>query len=357
MLERFRSEAQFTAALGKHPNITRLLDAGTTDDGLPYLVMEYVQGRWIDKYCDQKRLDNMQRLKLFLVMCDAVKFAHQNTVIHRDLKPSNILVSDTGQVALIDFGIAKLINPLLGFQQGSSTRTFFRVLTPNYASPEQARGEPPTTATDVYSLGVVLYGLLTGRAPYEVDTTDSNEIARVIEQVAPVHPSLVIDHSADSDGDESSDKIAQFRRTTPAKLRRQLQGDLGNIVLMALRKEPERRYGTVAQFAADIRCYLEGLPVIARKDTFRYRAGKFIVRNKSSVTAAALLITSLLGGIAGTTTQWKRAEQLQKRAEHLAEEAGLQAQKSKDLAAQELDARILAQAAAKQANTEAKTAP
>ncbi|MCA9151267.1 MAG: serine/threonine protein kinase, partial [Planctomycetales bacterium] len=266
MLRRFRAETQFTAALGKHRNIASLIDAGTTDDGLLYLVMDYVDGERIDEYCDSLRLSNNDRLRLFLQVCEAVQFAHQNAVIHRDLKPSNILVSQDGLVHLIDFGIAKLVSPDPD-SSNESTRTLFRILTPEYASPEQVRGELPTTASDVYSLGVVLYGLLTGRRPYEIETTNPQKMLHTIEHTQPLPPHQVLAAASTASRHDDVGAIAAKRSVSAAQLTRELAGDLGNILMMALRKESDRRYATVAQFADDIRNFLAGHPVIARKDT------------------------------------------------------------------------------------------
>ena len=357
MLRRFESEAQFTAALGKHPNIASLIDAGSTEDGLLYLVVDYVDGQRIDEWCDSKKLTNDQRLDLFLQVCDAVQFAHQNAVIHRDLKPSNVLVSREGEAKLIDFGIAKLINPQLGFQD-ESTRTIFRVLTPEFASPEQARGEPPTTATDVYSLGIVLYGLLTGRRPYEVDTMNPQKLLHTIENVQPEHPRSAISKTTNARAREAAtlDEIAQRRNVSPDRLRRQLDGDLSNIVLMALRKEPERRYATAAQFADDIRKYQSGHPVRARKDTLSYRTAKFIRRNRFAVTMGTMLLITLIGGIIGTSTQWMRAQKEWKRAEGNAQSAQLEAERANELAESELAARLKAEAAEEEAAARAREA-
>ena len=355
MLRRFEAEVQFTAALGKHPNIAGLLDAGSTKDDLLYLVMEYVDGQRIDEWCDEKQLSNEERLQLFLQTCDAVQFAHQNAIIHRDLKPSNILVSQDGNAKLIDFGIAKLLQPQLGFP-AESTRTIFRVLTPEFASPEQARGEPPTTASDVYSLGVVLYGLLTGRRPYEVDTTNPQQLVHTIENVQPAHPRSAL-HASNPNPDAASiEDIAKKRNVTPARLTRQLDGDLSNILLMALRKEPERRYSTIAQFAEDIRNYLTGHPVRARADTLGYRVGKFVRRNRVAVLMATTLLLTLVGGIIGTSSQWLRAQREWKRAEGNAKAAQQEASRANDLAERELAARIQAETAEKKAAASAQQA-
>jgi serine/threonine protein kinase len=266
VLERFRHERQILASLD-HPNIARLLDGGTTDDGIPYLVMELIEGIPVDEYCNQNALSINQRLEIFRKVCGAVQFAHQRLVIHRDIKPGNILVTGTGTPKLLDFGIAKIFDPT-----SSSETTVLHPLTPEYASPEQIRGEPITTATDVYSLGVVLYRLLTGRSPYRVDTHSPAEFARAITETEPLRPSTVV---ARSDGVSSS---FGEREGSPGRLRRRLLGDLEVILLMALRKEPHRRYSSVEQLAEDIRRYLEGLPVVARKGSWTYRAVKFAGR-------------------------------------------------------------------------------
>ncbi|TWU59063.1 Serine/threonine-protein kinase PknB [Rubripirellula tenax] len=320
MIRRFRNEAQFAAALGNHPGIASLIDAGITDDGIAYLVTDYVDGIRIDDFCDENRLSIDQRLELFLAVCDAVQFAHRSAIIHRDLKPSNLLVTADARVHLIDFGIAKLTDTLPD-TPNDDTQTMFRVLTPAYASPEQARGETPTTSTDVYSLGVVLYGLLTGRSPYEVDTTDPVGLVRSLEQVQPMHPHVALSVVAAGDDGSTANKISIQRRTTPTRLRRQLAGDLGTIVMMALRKESTRRYATVDQFADDIRRLLSGHTVRACKDTLRYRVGKFVRRNRLAVTVSTMCVLMLIGGIAGTSTQWARAENERIRAEQFASEA------------------------------------
>ena len=285
MLRRFRNERQILAGFD-HPNIARLLDGDTTEDGLAYFVMEYVEGLPIDEYCDQAALDVTGRLQLFRQVCAAVSYAHRRAVIHRDLKLSNILVGADGVPKLLDFGIARLLQP--GDAAGTRpTLLEQRVMTPEYASPEHLRGEPVTTVSDVYSLGVVLYRLLTGQRPYRVRSQSAEEIARTVEQTAPSRPSAVTD---------------------AAKSRR-LRGDLDNIVLMALRKEPERRYSSVEQFSDDIRRHLEARPVVARRDTLGYRAGKFVRRNTAASIAAALVVLSLVGGIVMTTWQAKRARE------------------------------------------------
>ncbi len=300
LLQRFRHERQILASLD-HPNIARLLDGGTTDDGLPYLVMELIEGDRVDVYSDTHRLSITQRLQLFSQICSAVQYAHQRLVIHRDLKPSNVLVTVDGTPKLLDFGIAKLIDP-----ESIVETTMLRPMTPEYASPEQIRGEPITTASDVYSLGVVLYQLLTGRSPYAGETSSSHQLARAVCDTDPAKPSTVVLKSLPAtDGVEqpTPEMLGGLREGSAAKLRRRLSGDLDNIVLKAMRKEPHQRYASVEQFAEDIRRHLEGLPVTAVKGSFAYRAHKFIRRNRVGIAASVLLVLTLLGGVAATIRQ------------------------------------------------------
>lgn len=279
--DRFLRERRILASLD-HPHIARLLDGGATADGLPYFVMEFVAGEPITEYCRRRRLSINEKLRLFRKVCSAVQHAHTKLVIHRDLKPSNILVTppldrkaegQDGAPKLLDFGIAKLLAPDAG-ESRTRTETGLRLMTPEYASPEQMRGQAVATTTDVYSLGVVLYELLTERRPHEFRTSSPAEIERVLSDTAIEEPS----------------KVAG-RMTGPlARLSRALAGDLDNIVLTAMRKEPERRYQSVEQFSEDIRRYLAGLPVMARKDTFSYRSVKFVRRHKAGVAILALLL-------------------------------------------------------------------
>ena len=302
IVRRFRTERQILAQL-EHPNIARLLDGGATADGSPYLVMEYVEGQPIDQYADDHKLSISERLGLFRTVCAAVNYAHQNLVIHRDLKPSNIFVTSGGVPKLLDFGIAKLLSPdqTLGANEHTLALPF---MTPEYASPEQVRGEPITTVSDVYSLGVLLYRLLSGHAPYRLKTRHPEEIAQAVCNQQPGKPSTAA--GRDESGDASRDSL---------KLRRRLRGDLDNIVLMAIRKEPDRRYASVDLFSEDIRRHLDGLPVAAHQDTLGYRAGKFVRRNRVGVVAAILLLLSLLGGIIGTSWQAHVASAQRARAE------------------------------------------
>jgi serine/threonine-protein kinase len=334
IVQRFHDEMQFQAALGKHPNIAQVLDAGETDDGLPYYVMEHVDGQRIDRWCDRQRLSLKRRLALFREVCGAVQFAHQNTVIHRDLKPSNILVTAEGRPMLIDFGIAKVLGDAPGLPAADRTRTGMQVLTPEYASPEQVRGERLTTASDVYSLGVILYELLTGCRPYPAARRMPLEMLRVVADSTPQRPSDVVlkdQTNRDGHGDAATttpDDAARARDMAPARLSRTLRGDLDRIVLMALRKEPDRRYGTAEQLAADVDRYLLGLPVHAQRDTWAYRARKFVRRNWAVLAAAAVVITSLIGGGAFSLTQWRRAEGEADRARQAAAEEGLAKQQA-----------------------------
>jgi eukaryotic-like serine/threonine-protein kinase len=290
--QRFRHERQILADLD-HPYIARLIDGGSTDDGAPYFVMEYVDGLPIDQYCGAGRLSIDARLALFEQVCSAVQYAHQHLVVHRDLKPSNILVAADGTPKLLDFGIAKLLGADEQSRQ-DRTETGMRAMTLESASPEQVRGEPVTTSTDVYALGVLLHRLLTGRGPYEVTTTTPHELAREICEKDARRPSEV---------------------TTDAGIARRLRGDLDTIVLKALQKDPARRYGSVEQFAQDVTRHLSALPVLARPDTVRYRTTRFVARHKMGVAASALVAISLVGGIAATAWEAHVARQQRGRAE------------------------------------------
>jgi len=292
----FRRERQILAGL-EHPNIARLLDGGATDDGLPYFVMEYIEGQRIDEYCTAGNVSTVERLRLFRSVCSAIEYAHRNLIVHRDLKPGNILVTAEGVPKLLDFGIAKLVTPSV---VETATATGL-AMTPAYASPEQARGEPVTTASDVYSLGVVLYQLLTGQLPYRLRTLHPLDVLRAVCEEEPDKPSAAVARTEIAEVTEAFtlEGVGGTRHEarTPdldrERLRRRLKGDLDTIVLTALRKEPARRYLSVEALSEDIRRYMEGLPIAARKPTFGYRAGKFLRRHwagVASATAAALLI-------------------------------------------------------------------
>ena len=305
MLLRFRSERQILANLD-HPAIARLLDGGITDDGLPYLVMEYVNGIRVDDYCRINRLGTEQRLQLFCAVCSAVEYAHKNLVVHRDIKPANILVTAEGLPKLLDFGIAKLLDPEGG--QLAETRTTERMMTPEYASPEQVRGDQVTTSTDVYALGVLLYELLTGKRPFQLDKSSPFEMARIICEQEPQPPSVA--------------SAANSELAAPDAART-VSGDLDNIVLMAMRKEPARRYVSVSALADDVKAYLAGYPVHARTDTWKYRSGKFVRRHKIAVAAAFIVVVALVGFSIGMGWLAKRAT----RERLIAQREGLAAQR------------------------------
>ena len=314
VLKRFVMERQILANL-EHPNIAGLLDGGSTTDGLPYLVMEYVEGEPITKFCDSHGFSTPERLELFRKVCSAVSHAHQNLVVHRDIKPSNILVTEDGTPKLLDFGIAKLLHPDWSLDTNEATATMFRVMTPEYASPEQVRGLPITTASDVYSLGVVLYELLSGERPYKIDSRLPDEAARIVLTAEPIKPSSVVSFESKAKGstsnvltDEKNDPPTTNgeRKTNPkSKIPnpKSLKGDLDNIVLKALRKEPERRYPSVQEFSEDIRRHLAGLPVTATADTTFYRCNKFIKRHSVGVLSGGLIVLTLLA--ATTITTWQ----------------------------------------------------
>lgn len=290
VIERFRQERQILASLN-HPNIAKLLDGGVTESGEPYLVMEYIEGLSLLDFANQASLSTENRLKLFLKICRAVSYAHQNLIVHRDLKPSNALVTADGEPKLLDFGLAKVLDATS--TGNDQTKTAFRALTPAYASPEQMRGETVTTASDIYSLGVILYELLTGERPFNTDSKSLDEIIKTVTEFDPPAPST------------------QLRLTgTNAELR----GDLDNIALMALRKEPERRYQTVEAFAGDIERYLDGLPISARPNTLKYRTVKFLRRNKAGTFAASLVLLTLISGIIASLWQARIAEREKEKA-------------------------------------------
>jgi tRNA A-37 threonylcarbamoyl transferase component Bud32/tetratricopeptide (TPR) repeat protein len=269
--QRFRTERQILAGLD-HRNIARLLDGGTADHGMPYVVMELVTGEPIDRFCEAQKLSVRDRVQLFLQVCAAVSYAHQHLVVHRDLKPNNILVTADGSVKLLDFGIAKLLeaDANTAIVEANATETSLRAMTLDYASPEQVSGGMVTTVSDVYSLGVVFYRLLTGQSPYGARVSDAQRMQEILSDTAP---------------------------TRPSQVERTVDGDLDNILLMALRKEPQRRYGSVEQLANDLRNFLSGMPVQARGNSWRYRASKFVRRRKIEIAAGLIVAFSLLGGL------------------------------------------------------------
>jgi len=356
LLQRSQAWKHLQATIGKHPNIPHLLDAGTTEGGLHYLVMEYIPGQPIDEYCNSRRLGIRERIELVARVCEAVNFAHQHTIIHCDLKPSNILVSSDGVPKLTDFGVARLIVPEAGSGdvtkatvQASVIPSGLFVLTPEYASPEQVKGEPITTASDIYALGVVLYELLTGRQPYQVMHRELSDIFAAICEQVPERPSTAVSRHTvqpvpgpipaeampppetqapatvlDSSAAIEPEQIAEARGTTTPRLKRILSGDLDAIVLLAMRKEPERRYASAAHFADDLHRYLRDLPVRARRDSMIYSINKFVYRHKLTVAAGALLTVLLIAGVVGTS----RAFVITRRERDWARESALRARQS-----------------------------
>lgn len=300
-VRRFNSERQILAKL-VHPNIARLYDGGLTEDGRPYFTMEYIEGQPINKYCDEKKLSINERLNLFIDVLKAVSYAQKNLIVHRDLKPGNIIVTESGDVKLLDFGIAKLvIDENDKFANIDQTQTEYRMMTPGYASPEQIKGEMITTASDVYSLGVILFELLTGHRPYKVSGLTPGEYENVICNTEPSRPSAAVTKEDDTFVGEITERsieaVAELRSTNPDKLKKVLNGDLDNLCLKALEKDQERRYNSAEQLAEDLVRYLNGHPVLARPATINYRFKKFISRNRSYViasTAVLVLIVSLV---------------------------------------------------------------
>ncbi len=318
ILERLRHERQVLASLD-HPNIAKLFDGGVTREGRPYFAMEYIaEGRAIDAFCRQEGKSVKSRLVLFQQICDAVAYAHRKLVVHRDLKPSNILVSPSGIVKLLDFGVAKLLDDGPA-SQAPVTRTGLRIMTPEYASPEQVAGQGITTLSDIYTLGVILYELLAGQRPYEVHHLSPSQVEEQICAIDPPKPSTAIQSSAHSGEQEKKVTASNALSMTP-RFYRQVQGDLDNIVMKALRKEPAQRYTSVEQFREDIDRYLNELPVLARPATVRYRVSKFLKRHRVGVLAMALVLLALIGGIVSTSYQAAVASSAREAAEQRAQD-------------------------------------
>jgi eukaryotic-like serine/threonine-protein kinase len=333
IVRRFRRERQILANLD-HPNVAKLFDGGTTEEGWPYFVMEYVAGQPITEYCNARRLSVAERLRLFQQVCAAVQYAHQTLIIHRDLKPGNILVTEDGTAKLLDFGIAKLLDPARHAVTAQPT-TNALMMTPDYASPEQMRGEAITTASDVYSLGILLYELLTGGHPYQIKDRSLPELVRVVCEQEPEAP---------------SQRVGQFAKlphglgeAKPERLRAQLRGDLDQITQTALQKDANIRYRSVEQLSEDLRRHLEGLPITARKASLAYRSEKFVRRNRVGVLTGALVFLTLLGGIVATARQARIADRERGRAEQQAAEAGRQKSLAETQAAEALRQKSLAE--------------
>ncbi|MCG8462258.1 MAG: serine/threonine-protein kinase [Holophagales bacterium] len=341
---RFQRERQILASL-RHPAIASLLDGGETTDGRPYFVMERVEGQQVDRHCDHQRLTVAERLRIVIEIARAVHHAHRQLVVHRDLKPSNILITREGRVKLLDFGIARLITPAAdapetgdpaagepaeGDPHGALTRTEARVMTPAFASPEQVRGDSVSTASDIYQLGLLLYLLLTGRRAYEVESDSAATALRKICELVPARPSQRLGPEAEHAGEPAEPPaaiVAELRSTSPQRLRRKLCGDLDNIVMMALRKEPDRRYASAEALALDLERHLVGLPVDAHPDSLGYRAGKLLRRYRGAA-ALAVLAFSLMGH-----HLWLMAEQAQEiaRERDVARSQAARAEASRDL--------------------------
>jgi serine/threonine-protein kinase len=307
IIERFEQERETLARL-QHPNIAQLLDGGTADDNTPYLVMEYIEGIALDAYCDKHKLDVAARLHLFRTICDAVHYAHQNLIVHRDLKPGNILVDATGTPKLLDFGVAKILDTAQHGDSSEMTKAGVRFITLAYASPEQLRNETITTKSDIYSLGVLLFTLLTGQRPYDFGTQLPHEISRAVFEQVPYKPSTIALKAS-----ASSIPVGVH----PQKLSHQLRGDLDNIILKALEKNHEKRYSSVEHLSEDIRRHLAGLPVSARSATLGYRTAKFIARHKVGVAAVATIVLLVVGGIATALWQANKATKEAAKAEQI----------------------------------------
>ncbi len=319
--QKFQRERQILAHLD-HPHIARLLDGGVTEEGWQYVVMEYVDGAPITEYCDQQKLSVNERLRLFQEICEAVQYSHQNLVVHRDLKPSNILVTREGSVKLLDFGVAKILDQGLEDSSAAQPPTVLNFLTPEYASPEHLRGERITTASDVYSLGVLLYELLTGQRPFEIKTRSPQELIRLIEEREPLRPSLAARSPVRSpafrrDEDEIGAIPPEGGTTNKRSDEAKLRGDLDNIILKALQKDPPRRYQSPRQLSEDITRHLNGEPVTARDATLAYRLGKHIRRNRGWSLTLAVVLLALIGGLIVSRQQLRAARErdLQQRRE------------------------------------------
>jgi serine/threonine-protein kinase len=315
-LQRFEAERQILARL-QHPHIARLLDGGCGADGSPYLALEYVRGQDIATYCDALQMDLRQRLSLFLGVCEAVAYAHRQLVVHRDIKPSNVMIDDEGRVKLLDFGVAKLLS---ASDKGSAAHTK-APLTPAYASPEQLRGLPASTQTDVYALGLLLFELLTGVLPQRARSSRSADAVAEVLTTEAMPPSNALQRLTEDEAQRQ--RIASARGTDLRALERQLRGDLDALLLKALRAKPDERYPTVDALAADISAYLSQRAVSARRGSRRYQLGRFVARNKTAVSLSAMLVLSLLVGVAATTWKAIEAQRERDQARHQAQQSAL----------------------------------
>ena len=309
ILRRFHDERRILASL-EHPHIARLIDGGLMDDGRPWFAMEYIEGLAADQWCDEQRLSIRERLKLFEQICRTVQFAHARLVVHRDLKPANILVAAGGMVKLLDFGIAKLIDEAAN-EPSALTMAGIRAMTPEYAAPEQIRDKPISVATDVYALGLILYELLAGCRPYQQQSGSLEQLKRAICETRPALPSVAI-------ANMETERLAETRRSSPRALHRRLRGDLDTIVLKAMAKEPEQRYGSVESLAADINRHLEGLPVKARPETLLYRGQRFAARHRTGLAVTVAVMLTLLAFLATALWQAEQAREQAARAEQQA---------------------------------------
>ncbi|MHC5112071.1 MAG: protein kinase domain-containing protein [Planctomycetota bacterium] len=309
--QRLLQERQLLASL-EHPNITRLIDAGTTSEGTPFFVMEFVDGVPIDEFCEAQGLSVRRRLEIFQLVCGAVSYAHQKLIVHRDLKPSNMLVDGGGQPKLLDFGISKILGEAgAGLANHDGTVTISRALTPRYASPEHWRGEQITTGTDVYSLGVILYELLTGRAPFHFSQYANYDQLRKIHGDTRLPPSQAV-RNAEVPAAEGGPNGGR-RKAAPPSRHRALRGDLDNIVLKAMHHDLSQRYVSVEKLSEDVDRYLKGLPVLARKDTLSYRAARFFQRNRAAVMASGMAVLAMMAGATASLVAMvsaRRAEQV-----------------------------------------------
>jgi serine/threonine protein kinase len=308
VIARFQQEREILASLD-HPNIARLLDGGVTEEGWPYFVMEYVEGQPIHRWCDERKLTVSQRIELFRNVLAAVRYAHQRLVVHRDLKPGNIFVTNDGVVKLLDFGIAKVVSAK-DRGESAETVTLMQMMTPEYASPEQVKGAAITTLSDVYSLGVILYELLTGHRPYRLLRAAMHEVARVIAEVEPTRPSEIVTTTEPGYGRDQTpitpDIVSAVREGEPGRLQKRLSGDLDSILLTALRKEPERRYSSAETFAEDLERHQANRPVAAREATPWYRVRRWCRRNPGGVAAGVLVLIPILTGLLAMVWQTRR---------------------------------------------------